>query len=208
MQNRHDLTDSGAYLWQPKWTRVAPDVSGFALPTALTPWNTTVWVAIYRKNVQHRSAKNYQLDLFDPNDAHHEYSAVTSNLDFSLPNLWRFICGRGGQEKTLGQLKGGLTLHSVPTNAYAANSAWQQLVVLAHNLLTNFQIESGAVCRSLSRKRTVLPLLHSVHTLHFTLFHRAALLLRPQGVTRLRSTENPQTRRAFTRIENPLAPAA
>ena len=193
---------------QTTWTRAAPDVSGFALPMALTPWKTTVWVAIYRKKVRHRSPKNYQLDLFDPNDGHYEYSAVASNLGFSVPNLWRFMCGRGGQEKTLGQLKGGLALHSVPTNAYAANSAWQQLVVLAHNLLTNFQIETGAVCRSLSRKRTVLPLLHSVHTLRFTLFHRAALLLRPQGVTVLRLTDNPETRRTFTRIEHALARAA
>ena len=47
----------------------------------------------------------------------------------------------GGDEKTIAQLK---TFHSVPTQTYAANSAWQQLVVLAHNLLTNFQLETGA----------------------------------------------------------------
>jgi hypothetical protein len=118
------------------------------------------------------------------------------------------MCGRGGQEKTLGQLKGGLGLHAVPTNAYAANSAWQQLVILAHNLLTNFQIETGAVCRGLSRKRTVLPLLHSVHTSRFTLFHRAAVLLRPQGATVLRLTNNTATRQVFRRIEQALARAA
>ena len=50
------------------------------------------------------------------------------------------------------QLKTGLAFHSVPTQTYAANSAWQQLVVLAHNLLTNFQLgdyildSSGAMC--------------------------------------------------------------
>jgi hypothetical protein len=44
-------------------------------------------------------------------------------------------------------------------HAYAANSAWQQLVVLAHNLLTNFQIETGAVCQPVSRKWTVRPFL-------------------------------------------------
>ena len=40
-----------------------------------------------------------------------------------------------------------------------ARSAWQQFVILADNLLTNFQIETGAGCRGLFRKRTVLPLL-------------------------------------------------
>ena len=51
---------------------------------------------------------------------------------------------RGNHEKTIAQLKTALAFHSVPTQTYAANSAWQQLVVLAHNLLTNFQLETGA----------------------------------------------------------------
>ena len=193
---------------QQKWLRVAPDVTGFALPLAVTPWRTTLAVTIYRKRVQHRSPKNYQLDLFDPNDGHYEYSAVASNLDFSIRALWHFMCGRGGQEKTLGQLKAGLALHTIPTNAYAANSAWQQIVVLAHNLLTNFQMETGAAFRPLSRKRTVRPFLHSVQTLRFQLFHRAALLVRPQGATVLRLTDNSETRKTFTRLENALARAA
>jgi len=167
-----------------------------------------VAVTTYRKRVQHRSPKNYQLDLFDPNDGHYEYSAVASNLGFSIRALWHFMCGRGGQEKTLGQLKGGLALHSIPTNAYAANSAWQQLVVLAHNLLTNFQIETGAAFRPLSRKRTVRPILQTVQTLRFVLFHRAALLVRPQGAALLRLTDNAATRKTFTRLENALARAA
>ena len=193
---------------QTRWLRVAPDVTGFTVPLAITPWHTTLTVAIYRKRVHHRSPKNYQLDLFDPNDGHYEYSAVASNLGFSIRALWHFMCGRGGQEKTIGQLKGGLALPSIPTNAYAANSAWQQLVVLAHNLLTNFQIETGAVCRPVSRKRTVRPILQTVQTLRFVLFHRAALLVRPQGAAVLRLTDNAETKKTFTRIENALARAA
>ena len=40
---------------------------------------------------------------------------------------------RFGQDVTLAELKDGFAFDSVPTNHYAANSAWQQLVVLAHN---------------------------------------------------------------------------
>ena len=69
---------------------------------------------------------------------------MTSNLSLTVRNLWYFACGRGNHEKTIAQLKTGLAFHSVPTQTYAANSAWQQLVVLAHNLLTNFQLETGA----------------------------------------------------------------
>ncbi len=156
----------------PTWTRVAKDISGFIVPAATTPWTRPLWVAIYRKRVAHQTAKNFQLDLFDPNDGHFEYSAITSNLDLTVANLWYFMAGRGNHEKTIGQLKTGLAFHTVPTMAYAANSAWQQLVVLTHNLLTNFQIETGAERRRRTRKHTTLPLLQTVQTLRFVLLNR------------------------------------
>lgn len=192
----------------PTWRPVTPGITGFVVPAAATPWGRPVWVAIYRKHVQHKATKNYQLDLFDPNDGHYEYSAVTSNLDFTLANLWRFACGRGNHEKTIAQLKTGLAFHTVPTMAYAANSAWQHLVVLTHNLVTNFQIETGATRRAPTRKRTVLPLLQTIQTLRFTVFHRAAQLVRPGGALRLRLAANDATRQTYTRIRNALADVA
>ena len=193
---------------EPMWTRVSPDVTGFVVPAAATPWGTPLWVAIYRKKVQHRTPKNFQLDLFDPNDGHYEYSAVTSNLGFTVANLWHFMAGRGNHEKTIAQLKSGWALHTVPTMAYAANSAWQQLVALAHNLLTNFQIETGAVRRRRTRKHTTLPVLQTIQTLRFVLFNRAATLVRPGGTPTLRLMDNVRTRQLFTRLENALARAA
>jgi len=193
---------------QPTWTRVAPDVSGFLVPAATTPWGTPLWIAIYRKKVAHRTKKNFQLDLFDPNDGSYEYSAITSNLALTVANLWHFMAGRGSHEKTIGQLKGGLAFHTVPTMAYAANSAWQQLVVLTHNLLTNFQIETGAEQRRRTRKHTALPRLLTIQTLRFTLFHRAAALVRPRGLLTLRLADNPATRSLYTKIDNALARAA
>jgi Transposase DDE domain group 1 len=193
---------------QRDWMRVAPDVTGFVVSAAVTPWQTPLWVAIYRKKVRHRATKNFQLDLFDPNDGHYEYSAVTSNLDFSLANLWYFMCGRGNHEKTIAHLKSGLAFHTVPTMSYAANSAWQQVVSLAHNLLINFQIDTGAIRRKPSRKRTVLHLLQSVQTLRFVLLNRAAVLVRPKGAMRLRLTYNAEARRVYQRFSAALARAA
>ncbi len=192
----------------PTWTRVAPDISGVVVEAAATPWDRPLWVAIYRKRVQHRTAKNFQLDLFDPNDGHYEYSAITSNLGFTVANLWYFMAGRGNHEKTIAQLKTGLAFHTVPTMAYAANSAWQQLVILTHNLLTNFQIETGAAQRRRTRKHTTLSLLHTIQTLRFVLFNRAALLVRPGGVPTLRLANNAATRHTYTRIVSALARAA
>ena len=190
------------------WTQVAHDIAGFVVPAVATPWGEPVWVAIYRRKVAHRAAKNYQLDLFDPNDGHYEYSAITSNLGFTLSNLWYFMAGRGNHEKTIGQLKSGLAFHTVPTMAYAANSAWQQLVILTHNLLTNFQIETGCERRRRSRKHTVLPALQTIQTLRFTFFHRAAALVRPGGRSVLRLASNAATERHYSRIEETLPCAA
>ena len=185
----------------PAWTRVAPDISGFIVPAAATPWGQPLWVAIYRKKVAHRTAKNFQLDLFDPNDGSYEYSAITSNLHFTVANLWYFMAGRGNHEKTIAQLKGGLAFHTVPTMAYAANSAWQQLVILTHNLLTNFQLDAGAAPRRRSRKHTTLTVLETIQTLRFTLFHRAAALLCPGGRPTLRLRRNKATEQRYRRIE-------
>jgi hypothetical protein len=193
---------------QKNWTGVSQDVSGFVVPAVSTPWGCTVWVAIYRRRVAHQTAKNYQLDLFDPDDGHYEYSAITSNLDYTLANLWYLMAGRGNHEKTIAQLKSGLAFHTVPTVAYAANSAWQQLVALTHNLLTNFQIETGVERRRRSREHTALPVLHTIQTLRFTLFHRAAALVRPGGKSLLRFANNDATQRLFSLIEAALACAA
>ena len=178
------------------------------MPAVATPWGRSLPVAIYRRKVAHRSAKNYQLDLFDPDDGHYEYSAITSNLDYTLANLWHFMAGRGAHEKTIAQLKSGLAFQTVPTLAYAANSAWQQIVALTHNLLTNFQIDTGAELRRRTRKHTAMPRLSTVQTLRFTVFTRAGALLRPGGRTVLRLSSNAATERLFNRIEQALPRAA
>ena len=79
-----------------------------------------------------------------PDDGHFEYSAVATNLALTPAALWAFMAGRGAQEKTLAELKGEFALDVVPTNHYAANSAWQQLSILAHNLVRSFQLTTLA----------------------------------------------------------------
>ena len=158
--------------------------------------------------MHHKTAKNYQIDLFDPSDGTWEYSAVTTNLSLDLRRLWRFMCGRGVHEKVIGELKTGLALDSVPTNHYAANSAWQQLVVLAHNLLANFQIETGISARSRTQKRTSLWVLEQVQTLRFELINQAGLILTPKGRNILRLTDNSRVQKRFSRLIHALQRAA
>ncbi len=89
-----------------RWLPVAPEVSGFFHDLDIPQWNLRLRVMIYRKHVAHESPKNFQLDLFTPDDGHYEYAAVATNLALDLPALYAFICGRGAQEKTIAELKG------------------------------------------------------------------------------------------------------
>ena len=114
---------------QRDWTRINAQVSAFETALRLEPWDLTLRVVVYRKHVEHETRKNFQLDLFSPDDGHFEYSAVTTNKALAPAALWAFIAGRGAQEKTYGELKGEFAFDVVPTHHYGANTAWQHLSV-------------------------------------------------------------------------------
>src|SRR3989441_4746523 len=164
---------------QRRWTRLAADLEGFEATVEIPTWKRTLRIAIYRRKVQHQTRKNFQLDLFDPDDGHWEYSAITTNKTLGLKALWNFMGGRGAQEKVLAQLKSGYAFDTVPSCRFAANSTWQILSVLAHNLITSFQLATRPQPRRRSLKRTALHVLRSIHTLRYELLGRAAILTRP-----------------------------
>lgn len=183
-----------------EWKRVNREVDCFEKHIMADSWGMELRVAVYRKRVHHRTPKNYQLDLFDPDDGYYEYSAVTTNLSLDSRRLWYFMCGRGGHEKVIGQIKSGLAFDTVPTNHYGANSAWQQMVALAHNLLTNFQLETGARRRNRSFKHTFLYALKTVQTLRFEIFNRAGRIVNPNGTTTLRLARNDIAKKTFLKL--------
>ena len=189
----------------PHWEPVAPGVTGHATVLHVPQWNLTLNVALFRKHVRHQTRRNFQLDLFTPDDGHYEYSAVASDLGLGLPALWAFACGRGAQEKTFAELKGEFALDVVPTNHYAANSAWQQLSVLAHNLGRSFQLHTLADPKPPSRKRTYAFFFRSMRTLRFLVLARAGHLTRIDGRNVLRLATNPATRSLYDRIAHALA---
>ena len=192
---------------QRRWQRVAAGVEGFETRVWLDPWKCKPRVAIFRKRVHHESRKNYQLDLFDPTDGHWEYSAVVTNHRFGLTGLWQFMGGRGAHEKVLAELKSGYAFDTVPARSYAANSTWQIIAVLAHNLMTSFQLGTDARTRHPGLKRTALFVLKSIHTLRYELIVRAGLLRRPGGRATLTLAHNLPTRSLFERIARRLAAA-
>ena len=194
---------------QRRWARIAPDLEAFETMVTIPTWkNRALRIAIYRRRVQHESPKNFQLDLFDPDDGHWEYSAITTNKPLGLKALWKFMAGRGTHEKVLAQLKNGFAFDVVPTRNFAANSTWQILSVLAHNLMTNFQIALAAPPRSPSSKRRSLFLLRSIHTLRYEFLGRAGILRHPEGRAVLTLAPNLPTQKLFERIVAKLASAA
>lgn len=191
-----------------RWHRLKDGMGYFEVSLEVAAWGKTLRVVVYRKPVYHQTKKNYQLDLFDPEDGYFEYSAVSTNLELGAAALWEFMAGRGAQEKTFAELKGQWALDGVPTRHYGANSAWQQISVLGHNLLRNFQLQTLATKKPRSRKRTYGYLLHSLKTIRFKLIHQPARIVKPQGYSVLRFSVTPPVQKLIESIENKLNSAA
>jgi hypothetical protein len=191
-----------------RWYRVDDDISYFEVQLDLKSWHRRERVLIYRKRVRHFTRKNYQLDLFDPDDGHFEYSAIASNKTLAGPHLWWFMCGRGGHEKAYGELKSGFAFNTVPSQSYHANSAWQVLSVLAFNLTRGLQAAVATQSRNLTPKRRPRIALKSINTLRFEWINRAGLLIRPNGRSTLDVGSAPSVRSHFESIANALTATA
>jgi hypothetical protein len=187
------------------WTRIDPTVSCAEHAVAVACWARRCRIVIYRRHVHHETAKNFQLDLFDPNDGHYEYSAVVTNTALGGPALWAFMCGRGTHEKVYGELKSGFAFASIPSMQYAANSAWQCLSVLAFNLSRSFQRATTSERRSATRKRRARYGFETIHTLRALWLQRAGILVAPRGVATLDVGTVPAVVARFRRLDRLLA---
>ena len=188
------------------WTRVTATVSCAEHTITVTPWERDLRVVLYRTRVQHETAKNFQLDLFHPDDGHYEYSAVATNKALGGAALWAFMCGRGTHEQVYGELKSGFAFGCVPTMRYAANSAWQILSVLAFNLVRGFQLATTAE-RPTTRKRRTVFRFETIHTLRYLCFGRAGVLLYPNGYATLDVGPAPAVADRFKRLDRLLKAA-
>jgi hypothetical protein len=191
-----------------RWTRVDSQVSCFSKVIHLEPWNRQIQVVVYRKRVFHRSRKNFQLDLFDPADGYFEYSAIATNKTLNGRNLWAFLNGRGTHEKAYGELKSGFAFDSVPTHHYGANSAWQALSVMAHNLIKSFQVATTAARRPATRKRRARYTLEAIQTLRYKWINRAGVLVHPDGYPTLDVGSSPEVKNRFIELDRSLQKAA
>ncbi len=177
-----------------RWTKINSRLSAFSMTLRIPNWDIKQKVVVYRKHVSGKTRKNFQLDLFSPDDGHYEYSVVATNKSLTLAALWDFMAGRGGHEKTLGELKTHLAFDTVPCQDWDANCVWQLLVGLTHNLIRHFQLSTTATARPKGRKRTTLFVMETLRTLRFELINIPAKLARPQGHGELRIAASPDAR--------------
>ena len=187
------------------WVPVAPDVTACDTTLDVHQWNLRLRVMLYRRHVAApeppelptRSVYPRRWPLRVPRRGHEPDPEPAGTL--------RLHRGRGAQEKTIAELKGEFALDVVPTKDYTANSAWQQLSILAHNWSASFQLDTLAEPKPRSRKRTYAYLFRSMRTLRFLLIARAGRLTRIGGRQVLRLAENPATEVLYGRIAQRLA---
>jgi hypothetical protein len=197
-----DLRERIAY--QKRWHRVSEGLDFFETSVRIDPWQRRERVVIYRKQVFHQTGKNYQLDLFDPDNGTWEYSAIATNKALTGPALWQFMSGRGTHEKVYGELKSGFAFNSVPSLKLHANSAWQVFSVLAFNLSRAMQASLATPHPVTTAKRAARICYRSIRTLRFEWLNRAGRMIRPNGKATLDVGCAPAVRKHFTFIASTL----
>lgn len=171
-----------------------------ALAVLPCPWNGGPWSAAAAAGTR----KNFQLDLFDPDDGHYECSAIVTNKAVTGRTLRFFLCGRGTHEKVYGELKNGFAFDCIPTQRYYANSAWQVLSVIAFNLMRGLQATTAERRRTNFKRRTVR-VFETIQTLRYRFINRAGLLVQPNGRATLDVGDNAMVRERFQAIGQALA---
>jgi hypothetical protein len=112
------------------------------------------------------------------------YRAWFTNLALTPAGVWHFYDGRAGMEPRIRELREDFALRKIPTRAFAANALYLEVVRLAYNLVTAFQL----TCLPPEwRQLTLSKLRHK-------LFWLPAELTRPQNRPTLRLAEIPETK--------------
>ena len=116
----------------------------------------------------------------------------------SISDRWR-----SGRDGPLGSQRCGGAEDPKSANP---NRTWQQLSVLAYNVIRSFQLDTLPAPKPRSRKRTYFYLLRSMRTLRFLVIARAGRVARIGDRNVLRLGKNPATQLLYRRIDHAPAP--
>ena len=187
------------------WERVDDTVACFDQWLWVPIWSRVMRVVVYRKRVRHLTAKNYQLDLFDPDDAYFEYSAIVTNKEVTGPDaMVLHVRGAAPTRRFTVNSRAASRSIAYRRSATHANSAWQVFSIIAFNLMRAMQIGTTEQ-RSTNRKRRTIRPFQTIQTLRYGLINRAGLLARPGGRQILDVGNNPVVQERFKTLERALA---
>lgn len=188
-----------------RWFKIDDTWSYFRIKDPIDSLDYEHYVFVLRKKLSNPE-KNFQLNLFSPNNGIYEYSAVTTDSkDWDPKELLLFVSGRSGQENSIGELKSNFAFDHIPTNTYQANSAYMQMSQMAYNLSISMQHEMG-----LARKHTSNPKATRIFqtmkwkTFRFLILNRAGRIGWERGKKVLHLTYNVATKQLYERIVKSL----
>jgi Transposase DDE domain group 1 len=190
-----------------RWSVASKELSYFETTLNLKKWKIEVPVVIFRKLITKNNVKPkaFQLDLFDPGDGIYEYQAIVTNQKLSAANVMDFYNGRCGMEREIAEIKTEYGFANIPTKNFMANSTYQALSLLSHNLVKNFQLATGQASeKKRSSKRTTSYAFESLKTLRFKIIARAGRIVNVAGKSVLKMASEPKVEADYKNIERAI----
>jgi len=188
-----------------RWFKIDDTWSYFRIKNPIDSLDYEHYAFILRKKLRNPE-KNFQLNLFSPNNGVYEYSAVTTDTkDWDPKELLLFVSGRSGQENSIGELKSNFAFDHIPTNTYQANSAYMQMSHMAYNLSISMQHEMGLARKNSSNPKTTRTYqTRKWKTFRFLILNRAGRIGWERGKKVLDLTYNKATKQLYDRIVRSL----
>jgi hypothetical protein len=154
------------------YRRVSRGVSAGEFKYQPDGWKNAKRFVVIRRPVPEEPSA--QLHLFQMEG--YTYQVFVTNLTLKPLNLWRFYNQRSTAELIIRELKDAYALGKIPSQDFAANESFFQIVLLAYNLLSWFK----RLCVPPRWQRATLP------TLRQQLLFVPAQFVRPGGTPTLR----------------------
>ena len=191
-----------------EWLTMNKNLSYFILTTKCNSWEQERKFLIVRKKLPiSEQKKDFQLNLFSPDNGIYKYQVICTNLNYTSINIYKFMQGRSAQEKYIGELKSDFAFDKIPSKNLNVNNAFQHLSILSYNLTRSFQIEGfykNKISKRTLKKTTALKI-YRFKTLRFKIFNKAGKITRTNGKLLLNLAYNKATETLYTKFINNFA---
>jgi Transposase DDE domain group 1 len=189
------------------WHHHSETISSRKISLYLKSWGREVEFTVVRQKISDKTdgKRHTQLDLFTPDDGIYEYSVIQTNKKLRPDHLFEFYNGRSAMEHQIAEIKNEFAFDSIPTKEYQANSAYQQIALMAYNLVRNFQIDTQiAEDRPATQSRTHRFTFESLKTLRFEWIAVAGRVVNASGWKVLKLAQNERRQQCYDQLTRRL----